>query len=287
MRQTIGGALAVLAGLGLAATAGATSISIPDGSLTSTGSPWGWEYGGPTAPYHVKDVDVTTLNGGGPVAIRGWVDLSDTPVPTGWSKFYFAWHATDQTLGWSARKELKANFASGVLGPWHGMPSTVWERVRLEQLGLASTSGEEWYITEGGTHDMGGGGPIYATDHFYYFQSIIDPATLGAELWVYANGNAGGVAPPNSINSTPDKAWYQVSTGSAAGMDLTDIDYWPLLFNSDQIGPNETTTIRWYGMEVGAPISLQEAPPPVPEPMTMAGLGLGLVGLARYLRKRK
>jgi hypothetical protein len=286
MYRRLHSGIAVAAVLAVASVA-AGQLTSPDGSLTSTGSPWGWEYGGDAAPYHIQNVNLTTLNGGDPVALRGWVDLTDTPEPTGQSKYFFSWHATHiPDESWSDRTELKTNFASAVLGNWYGLDSRPWERVRLEQTALdTAPTGEEWYVLEGGTHDIGGGGPIYPTDQTYYFQTIIDPDDGASELWVYANGNSGDVGPPNSINSTPDKEWYRVATGNTAPMDLTDVTFWPLLFNSDLIGSEETTTVSWYDITVGEPLPLDAAPPAIPEPATMSLLGLG--GLGVLLRRRR
>jgi hypothetical protein len=267
-------------------------VSIPDGAI-SVVSDGGWphEHGGGT--YHSPQLDLTTLRSGSEVAIRGWVSLrgAQGPDPSGWAKYYFSWNLIDmdfETHGWAARQEVRTNFTTDNLGGWHGISPQPWDRVRLESTNLASATGEAWYCTEGGTHDVAGGGPIYPTDQLYYFQTIIDPSDRAVELWVYGKGNPGEGSAPNWNNAVDYKQWYRVSTYTIPGaFDLTNALLYPDLFASPQAPVDTVSTVRWWGMTVGRPISTQQAPPPIPEPMTMLAFGSAVAGLSGYIRRRR
>jgi hypothetical protein len=277
----------------LATTASALAVSIPDGSLSITADGgWPHEYGG--GAYHSPVVDLAALGGGSPVALRGWVDLSQTQLPSAGAPYYFQFVMIDmdfQTNGWGARQEIKTNFTTATLGGWHGIPPQPWDRVRMETTNLAAPAGEQWYCTEGGTHDMAGGGTIYPSDRVYYFQLIVDPSTRAADLWVYGKGNPGDGPAPNWNSAVDQKQWYQVSSYTIpAAFNLSDMLVYPDLFASPDAEIGSVSTVSWQGMEIGPSVSLQQAPPApsaIPEPMTMLAFGSAVAGLGGYIRRRR
>jgi hypothetical protein len=289
-------AVFLIAGCFIATVFGGQALGVTfpsSGSLTVTGDGAGWpaEYGG--GAYHSAEFDLTTLNGGNPVALRGWVDLRQTlmPDPGSWAKYYFGWHLIDMNSfdnnGWGGRYEVKANFTTDNLGGWHGIPPQPWERVRLESTNMAAPTGEEWYCTQGGTHDVAGGGPIYPTDQVYYFQMIVDPATRGTELWVYGKGNPGDGPAPNWNNAVDVKQWYLASTYTIPSeFDMSRVLAYPWLMASPNAPAGSQSTVRFSFMDIGESVSTLQAPP-VPEPLTLAGLAVGAGALGGYIRRRR
>jgi hypothetical protein len=181
---------------------------------------------------------------------------------------------------------LKVNFTTDILEEWHGVEPQPWDRVRFESGGDGfSLSGEEWYMNDGGTNPWNE--TVYhPSDRWYYFQAIVNPTTRTAELWVYGEGHTGDQSPP--LSSLPGKEWYRVSQAALPDdMSLNQMIIAPLLLNSPAIDNDETTTIRWSGVQIGDPISTQQAPPAVPEPMTMLAFGSAVAGLGGYIRRRR
>jgi hypothetical protein len=281
-------------------TAPPGSVSMQQGKLTTTGPDsarallTGFDNYNGLGPDNYS-ADLTAINPGGPVALRGWVDASglfNTP------DLYFKLNIRETSLGWASRKQFETVFAVSQLGGWYGMDPQPWQRIRHEITDLTNpltaseygSAPEQWYATEGGTHDQAGGGTIYPTDGLYYIQSIVDPSSGQLDLWVYGKGNGGGVAPPNSINSFDTKQWYHIGSwdelqGRAFDFQNVGLEF---MLQGHSADPSQTGTVEWYNMTLSAPISTQVAPPGiVPEPLSILAVGAGLAGLGGYIRRRR
>jgi hypothetical protein len=273
------------------------AVSVTDGTLTVEGiGNWGpHNYGG--GVYHTPYLDWTALNSGGPVALRGWVDLGQMSLADSGENMesYFSFTLIDWDHStWGTRKEVKINFTNSHLDGWYGIQPQPWDRIRPEQTNLTNppASPEEWYATEGGTSDVGSKPEIYPSDRLYYFQLIVDPNTKVFDVWVYGKGNGGGLVPPLSNNSFDTKQWYNIGQYdvSGTGFELDDILVYPHLFGGPDLLVGQASTVSWTGVEIGAPISTEVAPPSpevIPEPITLLGTVLASGCLGGYIRRRR
>jgi len=292
------------------ATAGEVNVcpgNIGSDSLTAPSSAWaaslswlnptGYDFGS-----NRHGLDLTTYNGGNPVALQGFIDLSTAPVAEAgeYTKYYAQWVIRDNLDRW-----VQVTFGTDWLGSWHGILPQPADRIRLENYATATwdtrtaPSGttycmpEEYYFTEGGTHDMAGGGPVYPTDREYYMQLVYDPDDNSLNLEVYGKGNAGDQSPPNSNNCVDYKQWYSLNDDpdfscgpivfDPQDFDFSQVEIYAKLQSSDMVDPSDTVTYSWQCANLGGPLTFSQTP--VPEPATMASLAAGGIGM--LLRRRR
>jgi len=250
-------------------------------------------------------LDLTTYNGGSPVALQGFIDVSSAPLAESgeYTKYYAQWVIRDVNDRW-----LQVTYGTDWLGDWHGCDAQPADRIRLENYDGATwdsataPSGtdydcmpEEYYLTEGGTHDMGGGGPVYPTDRKYYMQLIYDPSANSINLEVYGKGNAGAQAPPNSNNCVDYKQWYCINDDpdyscgpivfDPQDFDFAQVEIYANLSSSDKVDPGDSVAYSWQCANLGDPLTSGQTP--VPEPMTLGLLALGGVGALVGRRRRR
>jgi len=271
--------------------------NIGDGSVKALSGPWaqkavwlnptGYNFGAG------ESVNLNTYNSGDPVALRGCVSIADTALcETGeYTKYYCQLFMTDDSGHW-----INTTLATDWLGGWHGIPAQPWDRIRLENYSAwgptpsANTypQPQVHYCTEGGTHDMGGGGTIYPTDQKYFVQMVADPDSHIVTLQVFGNGNAAPYDYPNWPNLTPDDSWTEIGsiTIDAADFNFASVQYYANIMTSDKADPGDSGTFRWRCMHLGDSVSLNDLPTcPIPEPSALGLVGLGLVGLIRRRRR--
>jgi hypothetical protein len=238
------------------------------GNLTVTGT--GWKSVSAWCPclytYNLTDA-------GGPIALQGWVDLSEAAVAnTGdWSKYYAKFSMFD-----SGGHAVEVVFGNDWLGPWYEMTAQQWDRIRMENnMGLSQPF--QYYATVGGTlgYDMdgywvgaGNGATVYPSDGNYFFQLIADPSAENFTLQVYGMGSSATVAepPPSAKPGWPKQnmydypMWLELGTITATGFDFTEVKICATLWASTQAGAEETTTIYWDGMTVDTPVTFGDIP---------------------------
>lgn len=243
--------------------------NLGDGSLSVTGT--GWKVSSTTL---ISNQNLTTLNGGNPVALRAFFDLQFTAqvAPNDWSKYYVKFQFVDNTNN----RKINCVFTEGNLGGWHGIPAQIWQRISLEAEnvpGFQSNSPqgrESWYCTVGGCTDFGTGDcsngryTIYPTDEIYYVQLVANPNNGTFTLYAYGNGNGGNQPPPNSLNSTPGNKWFTIGTiqlVNATDFDFTNVSCKVELWASTQAQPTDESTIYWYAAHLGVPLNIATEDP--------------------------
>jgi len=284
--------LGMLAAIGLivavSGTAEATPILLGDGSMTVTGKP-GSGTGSANQVLKWGPINLDTMRDtNNQVALRGWVDLSDAQgSANGLAKYWFDIALVDSK---STARRIQAGFSTNELGGWRGIPAQDWDKVSLSQMSnnVYNAGPEKWYTTEGGTTDDTIP-PTYIapSDRSYYFQMIfthIGTAAPTYDLYVYAMGRGDN-------NNEPQ--WYNLGqmthvSGDDGFPNYTNIS--KVLVYMGSTAAAETTdvsTVNWYGLTLGAPITMDVPPPPIPEPVTMAGVMLGIGSVVTYVRKRR
>jgi hypothetical protein len=235
----------------------------PGGDLTITGT--GWKSVTAWCPcaytYNLTDA-------GGPIALQGWVDLSEAAVAnTGdWSKYYAKFSMFD-----SGGNAVEVVFCNDWLGAWYEMPAQQWDRIRMEN-NMGLTQPLRYYATVGGTlgYEMdgtwvgpGNGASVYPSDGNYFFQLIADPSAETFTLQVYGMGSGAPANPPNDWpkqNMYDYPTWLELGTITTTGFDFSEVTICAVLWASTQAGPEETTTIYWDGMTVNTPVTFGTTP---------------------------
>ncbi len=267
--------LCALLSMGLYAQTEAAPVNvgpgnIGDGVLTVTGNNWvqvsQWVTPGGSP------VDLTTYNGGAPVAFRAFVDLQDCAqvAPADWFKFLGELRMVDDS-----GRMVYCGAVDTQLGMWHGIAPQVWQRLSIETRNVpgwpsSTPHGQEFYCREGGCTDYGTGTcsngryTVYPTDQVYYVQLVADPVARTFTLYAFGNGDAGGAAPPTSNNSTPGNKWWLVGsiTVDPGAFNFNSVRLQTVLWHSSQALPADTSTFRWYTAHLGPMVSLADQPKP-------------------------
>ena len=239
----------------------------PGGELTVTGT--GWENDtSPATAWCPCAYTYDLTDAGEPVALQGWVDLSEAAVAdTGdWSKYYAKFSMFD-----SGGNAVEVVFCNDWLGSWYEMPAQQWDRIRMEN-NMGLTQPLRYYATVGGTlgYEMdgtwvgpGNGATVYPSDGNYFFQLIADPVAETFTLQVYGMGSGAPANPPNDWpkqNMYDYPTWLELGTITAAGFDFSHVNICAILWASTQAGAEETTTIYWDGMTVDTPVTFGTTP---------------------------
>jgi hypothetical protein len=193
-------------------------------------------------------------------AIQGFVNLSDAAMPGAgeWSKYY-----AKMILWDDANRRVDVVFGTDWLGGWHGIDPQPWDRIRLENnMGLAQPY--QYYCTEGGTHDMHGGGTIYPSTGTYYFQLIADPVAKTFTLQVYGKGSSApidGVGWP-AQNTLNEPTWLEIGTISAPSFNFANFGMAAQLWAPiDEVSESvELSTVSWEALNWGEPLTLDQTP---------------------------
>jgi len=255
---------------------GSGSLSITGTGWTSTAawlSPAGNEFG----PESRHSYDMS----GGNIALQGFVNVGQTADANvdDWSKYYAKFTVRD-----NASHNVDVVFGTDWLGGWSGIDPQPWDRIRMENnMGLDQP--EQHYCTVGGTHDMGGGGPIYPSDRNYYMQLVADAPTQTFTLQAFAMGSSAPITTGWPPQNTLDEAVWQTIGSIQVGEDFNfaNVEFCSTLWSSTQAAADETSTVSWNAMNVGTPLTTDQVP--VPEPATLCLLGLG--GLGALIRRRR
>jgi len=235
----------------------------PGGELTITGTGWNSVTAWCPCAYTYNLTDE-----GGPIALQGWVDLSEAAVANAgdWSKYYAKFSMFD-----SGGHAVEVVFCNDWLGPWYEMPAQQWDRIRMEN-NMGLTQPLRYYATVGGTlgYDMdgtwvgpGNGATVYPSDGNYFFQLIADPSVETFTLQVYGMGSGAPANPPNDWpkqNMYDYPTWLELGTITATGFNFTEVNICAILWASTQAGAEETTTIYWDGMVVDTPVTFGDIP---------------------------
>lgn len=232
--------------------------NVGSGELTTSGG-WGTflSHAPAGVDYQVSPLDLTTFGGGAPVALRGYMDLSDVHMPgTGeWSDYYAKIRIQDAP-GWMAGNALELVFATDWLGGWVGIPPQPWDRIRLEN-NMSLPQPQQHYNTQGGNTDQGGcaGDPIYPSDRRYYFQLIADPAAATFTLQVYAKGSSvGGSCAWQALVDDPQ--WLEIASISAPAFDFSSVQGWIGIWGAGA----GTSTAAFEALHWGDPVTYGDPP---------------------------
>lgn len=110
---------------------------------------------------------------------------------------------------------------------------------------------------------------------------LLLPATSGAPAYATLTGKRlpGDANRDGVVDQADYTVWYG-HYGAAGGWSEGD-------FNADRIVDQADYSV-WYSNYGSVDLSTKQDPssPPVPEPLTLAGLALGVTGLGGYLRRR-
>jgi hypothetical protein len=236
----------------------------PEGELTVTGTGW-YNDTSPATAWCPCAYTYNLTDAGEPIALRGWVDLSEAAVAntSDWSKYYAKFSMFD-----SGGQVVEVVFGNDWLGPWWTMPAQPWDRIRMENnMGLAQPL--RYYATVGGKTDRdmdgnwvgtGNGADVYPSDGNYFFQLIADPVTETFTLQVYGMGSSApdSAWPKQNMYNYP--TWLELGTITATVFDFSEVTICAILWASTQAGAEETTTIYWDGMTVDTPVTFGTTP---------------------------
>jgi hypothetical protein len=245
----------------------------PSGSMSVTGTGWVNDTSPATAwcpCAYTYDLTAT----GEPIALQGFVDTSGAALanPGDWSKYFAKFSIHD-----SSNRIVNVVFANSWLGTWYEIPPHAWDRISLETenvAGFASNTphAQQWYATEGGVlgYDMdgnwvgaGNGATVYPSDQLYFFQLIADSDANTFTLQVYAMGSSAPANPPDGWpkqNMYDHPTWLELGTITVTEFDFTEVSICAVLWASTQAGEEDTSTISWIDMQVGAPLTFDDSP---------------------------
>lgn len=246
---------------------------IDDGELTITGigwdwvaawlNPWGYNF---AENRHSYDLTCT----GDPLALQGFVDISEAALanPGDWSKFYAKFSIRDKS-----NKVVEVVFGNDWLGKWFELDPQPWDRIRLEN-NLGLTQPFQYYATVGGVVDrdmdgtfvgIGNGATIYPSDRNYFFQLIADPDANTFTLQVYGMGSSAPANPPDNWpkqNMLDEPTWLEIGsiTVGAGDFNFEEVEFYTILWSSSQAGAGESSTVKWFDMQIGAPLTFDDIP---------------------------
>ncbi|MFA5101972.1 MAG: hypothetical protein WC525_02345 [Candidatus Thermoplasmatota archaeon] len=245
--------------------------NIGSGSLTIIGvqSDWAWlnpiGYNFGTNPYSF-DLTAPACNEG--VALMGFVDTSEGELGEQgeWSPYYASFVIRD-----NSGKYVQAGFSNTWLGAWYELPAQNWDRVRLENnMGLpqperhhVNVGGNCGYLIDGTWVGYPNGDLIYGSTERYFFQLIADPIAETFTLQVYAMGSsAPDTIPFQNMYNYPQ--WNEIGsiTVGASNFNFEAVQFEARLDPSGDgyTDPDDTTTISWYDLHIGIPLSFSEIP---------------------------
>jgi len=222
-----------------------------NGELTVTGT--GWKSVSAWCPCEYK-YDLTETEA--PVALKGWVDLSDVSVPTdNKTKYYASFSLTDSNY-----KTIEIVFSTQFLGGWYGLPAQLRD-IHSIMVNSGWVDMDAYYNLEGGVLDSGagpfGGMAVYPSDRKYYLQLIADPDTETFTLQVRAKGcYSPSLVPPNVFPLAAfidGLTWMDIGTFSVPDFDFSGVSICAKLTATPSANESDNSTITWEDMEVGTP----------------------------------
>lgn len=205
----------------------------------------------------------------------GFVDTSAAALASegDWSKYFAKFSLRD-----NSGRIVDVVFANSWLGGWYEIPGHPFDRISLETQNVPGFDSntpheEQWYVTQGGTlgYDMNGnwqgeglGAEVYPSDQNYFIQLIADPIAKTFTLQVYAKGSTAPDNPPDDWpkqNMFDEEKWLEIGTINVGNeFDFTAVTPCAVLWASTQAGAEETSTISWTDMRIGAPLTFNETP---------------------------